>query len=104
MPKFGSRLVIGSALTLCLLSSCATLPTFQVGVPYLIVWGYGVGPGGPIAYREVLIIDRVGRGGWVYARNPGDPTVWAVRLSGALQVTKLPDAPPPQPESYRSQR
>lgn len=95
------RWIVAAALALS--CGCATVPALQVGVPYLVVWGYGVGPMGPIAYREVLILDRIERNGWAYARNPGDPTVWAVRLSGALQVTRM-DPPAPTPETFRSQK
>lgn len=95
------------ALALVVAMGCATLPKLQRGVPYLVVWGYGVGPDGPVAYREIIIIVEFGPDGWVYARSPNDARIWASRLSNALSLTRLPETHIPQlpaVESYQSQK
>ena len=99
----------GAALLLLgLLAGCTASPVrgLSLGRPYLVIWTYGPGPRGPVGYREVLIFDRWGRHGWAYGHNPGDETVWAMRLSNALAVTPYVPAERPTvpPEIYRSSR
>ncbi len=92
------------ALALVLSAGCATLPRLEVGRAYLVVWAYTHVNGEPSAYREVIIIDQIGRDGWIYGRNPDNPRVWAFQLRNALAMTPMPSHPAPVVEQYRSRK
>jgi hypothetical protein len=104
MPVLRSRRAAPLALILCLSTGCATVPRLRVGQTYVIVWGYtGTGPE-VTALRELVTLDQIGRGGWVYGHAPGQDRVWAFQLNNALSLTPLPSHPEPVVEQYRSAR